>query len=154
MIYLSLETHYSHALHNTFHTTSFGMEVIDLVLCRNFRRISPHLLLVSSDTCHNFPHIEKGPIFYYYILYSISRALTVPSANSLPMRFYGTQHSLQYMIGINKANIRVSCSPSTQNSIPNRTVNTVPPYFLSVFSVGVSLIWGTSPGGVFVVAKS
>ena len=105
------------------------MEGITLVLCRNFRRISPLLLLYYSDIFCNSPPRRGGPNPFHSLLYSLSNAMTVPAANAPSLRFHWPLYSLRDNTGRNKAPIRGSCSSTTQKGMSTGMVNNRLAYF-------------------------
>ena len=94
------------------------MEGISHVLCKNFRRISPHPLIIYSSTiCSLLPTI-LGLRPFHSFLYYIYKAMVFPADNSLPLEFQGPLHYVCVVIGRNKSRIRVSCYPNRQNVMP------------------------------------
>ena len=81
------------------------------------------LLLYSFEIFCNYPPRRWGLISLLSLLYYPSNALTVPTANSLPLRFHGTLHYLRDTIRINKATIRGSCYSNPQKGMPTVIVN-------------------------------
>ena len=118
-----LEKHHSGAWHITFLTTPFDTEGVNLVLCRNFRRISLHLQLFYSDTCCNLPPMGRGLRLSYSLLYYLYRDMNVTDANPLRLTVHGILKFLHEAIGRNKATIRGSCYHSPPNIIPTRKIN-------------------------------
>ena len=119
------------------------MEGTAPVLCRNLCRISPLLLLDSSDIFCNSPTRRGGPIPFHSLFYSPYNDMTVPAANSLPLILHGPLHSLRNTIGRKKVTIRGSCSFNPQKGMPTIMVNNRSASFPVCILHNNIIKWGT-----------